>query len=89
VLNTKKGSEKLGKTNTADDATTRKRRPELSHEARESRLIALAEDEAEYQIRNHKASSQVITHFLKLGCEKTRLEQEKLKHETELLKSQD
>ena len=33
------------------------------------------------------ASSQVITHFLKLGTEKAQLEKEKLRHENELLKA--
>ena len=62
-------------------------RPALSPEARENQLIALAVDEAEYQLRNHTASSQVITHFLKLATAKEKLEQERLKGEIELQKA--
>lgn len=62
-------------------------RPALTPEARENQLIALAVDEAEYQLRNHTASSQVITHFLKLATAKERLEQERLKGEIELQKA--
>lgn len=82
-----KGSEMMGRTKPKQDETSTNVRPALTHEAQESYLISLAEQEAEYQIRNHTASSQVITHFLKLGCEKTRLEQEKLRAENELLKA--
>lgn len=62
-------------------------RPALTPEARENQLIALAVDEAEYQLRNHTASSQVITHFLKLATAKEKLEQERLKGEIELQKA--
>lgn len=43
---------------------------------RENQIIALAYDEAERQIRAGTASSQVITHFLKMGSERERLEKE-------------
>lgn len=39
-------------------------------------MIALAMDLAEDQLRNGTASSSVITHFLKLGSEKDKLERE-------------
>lgn len=42
---------------------------------------------AEEQILNGTASSQVITHFLKLGSTTARLEKEKLEGENELLKA--
>lgn len=58
-----------------------------SPEARENQLIALAVDLAEQQLRDGTASSQVITHYLKLGTYKEKLEREKLRHETELLKA--
>jgi hypothetical protein len=41
-------------------------------------------DLAEKQIRSGTASSQVITHFLKLGSTRERLEQQRLEHENEL-----
>lgn len=62
-------------------------RPALSVEARENQLILLAVDEAERQLRDGTASSQVITHFLKLGTTRAQLEKEKLKKENELLKA--
>lgn len=62
------------------------RRPHISAEGREQQVVALAYREAERQIKAGTASSQVITHFLKLGTEKERLEREKLENEIELLK---
>lgn len=64
---------------------SRRRRPATTPEARENELIAIAHDLAEEQIRAGHASSQVITHFLKLGSSRERLEQERLEHENELL----
>lgn len=65
--------------------TYSKFRPALSADAREEQMISLAIDVAEQQLRDGTASSQVITHYLKLGTAKTRLEMEKLKKENELL----
>lgn len=58
-----------------------------SPEARENQLISLAVNLAEQQLRDGTASSQVITHYLKLGSSKERLEQEKMAEEIELLKA--
>lgn len=41
---------------------------------------------AEQQLEDGTASAQVITHFLKLGSTREILEQERLRHENELLK---
>lgn len=60
-------------------------RPALTPEARENQMIALAVDLAEQQLRDGTASSQVITHFLKLGSTKAELEKEKLKRENKVL----
>lgn len=65
----------------------RPRRPAITPEARENQIIALAIDLAEKQIVEGTASSQVITHFLKLGSSKERLEKEKLRMESELLQA--
>ena len=46
--------------------TSREMRPALTPEARENQLIYLATDLAEKQLREGTASSQVITHYLKL-----------------------
>ena len=64
-----------------------KSRPALSPEARENQLIARAVDLAEKQLIDGTASSQVITHYLKLGTQKNQLELEKIRHENELLKA--
>lgn len=47
----------------------------------------MAVDLAEKQIREGTASSQVITHFLKLGTTREQLEKEKLKLESDLLRA--
>lgn len=68
------------------DRTTRKSyRPATSPEGRENQLISLASDLAERQLSNGTASAQVITHFLKLGSTRERLEQERLQRENLLL----
>lgn len=62
-------------------------RPALTPEAREVQLIALATNLAEQQLRDGTASAQVITHYLKLATDQNRIENEKLRHEVELLKA--
>ena len=62
-----------------------RRKPATTPEARENEMISLATDLAEEQIRAGSASSQVISHFLKLGSTRERLEQERLEHENALL----
>lgn len=64
---------------------SRRSRPAITPEARENQLIAKAIDLAEKQLDEGTASSQVLTHFLKLATTKAELEKEKLRHETELL----
>ncbi|ASR83300.1 hypothetical protein SEA_CATERPILLAR_2 [Arthrobacter phage Caterpillar] len=58
--------------------------PATSPEARENQLIGLAYDLAEKQFRDGTASSQVITHFLKMGSSRERLEQLKISGEVRL-----
>lgn len=60
-------------------------RPALTPEARENQMICLAVDLAEEQLRNGTASSQVITHYLKLGSTKERIEKEILERQKELI----
>ena len=64
--------------------TASKMRPALTPEARENQLISLAVDLAEKQIREGTASSQVITHFLKLGSTRAKLDYEVKMKELEL-----
>lgn len=54
-------------------------------EARENQLISLAVDLAEKQLREGTASSQVITHYLKLGSTKERMEKEMMQEQIKLL----
>lgn len=67
--------------------TTRAMRPALTPESRENQMISLAVDLAEKQLRDGTASSQVITHFLKLGTTVAQLEKEKLVHENEMIRA--
>lgn len=67
--------------------TTRKLRPALTPEARENQLISLAVDLAEKQLQEGTASSQVITHYLKLGSTREQLEKEKLRKENQVLEA--
>lgn len=48
-------------------------------------MIALAVDLAERQLMEGTASSQVITHYLKLGSTKERLEKEIMEKQKELI----
>lgn len=63
------------------------RRPATTPEERENQLIAMANDLAEKQIREGTASAQVISHYLKLGSSRERLEQERLANEVQLLEA--
>lgn len=65
----------------------KKIRPALSPEARENQLIALAVDLAEKQLMEGTASSQVITHYLKLGTAKEKIEREIMEKQKELLEA--
>lgn len=66
---------------------TRKRRPATTPEARENQMISLAVDLAEKQLIEGTATSQVITHYLKLGSTKERLEKDILKQQRSLLEA--
>ncbi|MBO7449819.1 MAG: hypothetical protein J6U54_05570 [Clostridiales bacterium] len=76
---------KKGDDKSSSPTKKRRSRPALTPEGRENQMIALAVDLAEQQLRDGTASSQVITHYLKLGSTKERLEMEKLKKENDLL----
>lgn len=67
--------------------STFRSRPALDPEARENQLVNLAVNLAEQQLRDGTASSQVITHYLKLGTMKERQEREKLEEEIKLLRA--
>lgn len=63
---------------------SRRSRPATTPEGRESQLISLAYDLVEQRIRKGTATSQEVTHFLKLGSTREQLEQQKLMHENML-----
>lgn len=68
-----------------DDHDHRRRAPARTPEARELELSSAAYDLAERQITEGSASSQVITHFLKAGSMRERLEQQRIQHEIDLM----
>lgn len=70
---------------TGSTGTTRRMRPALTPEARENQLVALAVDLAEKQLMEGTASSQVITHYLKIGSTRERLEKEILEKQKDLM----
>lgn len=64
-----------------------RQRPATTPDARENQLISLAVDLAEQQLRDGTASSQVISHFLKLASSKERLEKEMMMEQKKLLEA--
>ena len=65
----------------------RRRPPSTTPEGRENQLVAKAVDLAEKQLEQGTASAQVISHYLKLGSSRERLEQERLTMEVSLLEA--
>jgi len=63
----------------------KKRPPATTPEGRENQLISLAVDLAEKQLLSGEASSQVITHYLKLGSTKENIEKQILVKQMELI----
>lgn len=62
-------------------------RPATTPEGREAQLVALAFDLVEQRIRDGTATSQEVTHFLKLGSSREQLEQQRLNYENQLLQT--
>lgn len=67
--------------------TKKKQAPAKTLEGREKQLISLAYDCAEKAMRDGTASSQLISHFLKMGSTRERREQERLEGENKLLRA--
>ena len=67
--------------------STRTMRPAATPEARENQLVSLAVELAEKQLLDGTASSQVITHYLKLGSTKEKLDYELKKKQMDLLQA--
>ena len=68
-----------------DQKVSRKRPPATTPEARENQLIAMAFDLVEQRMRDGTASSQEVTHFLKRGSTKERVEKEILERQKDLI----
>lgn len=64
-----------------------KRPPATTPEGRENQLISKAVDLAETQLENGTASAQVISHYLKLGSSREKLEQERLTEDVALMQA--
>lgn len=75
----------MRKVNSASQDVKPRQKPAETPEARENQMISYAVDLAEQQLLNGTASAQVITHYLKLGTQKEKLEREKLQLEKDLL----
>jgi hypothetical protein len=65
-----------------------RRQPATNPEDREKQMVEYADRLAEKQLLEETASSQVITHYLKLGTSRERLEQEKIANENLRLRAQ-
>jgi hypothetical protein len=64
-----------------------RQKPATTLEGREKQLVAKAVDLAERQLEDGTASAQVISFYLKLGSTREILEQERLRHENDLLQA--
>lgn len=71
----------------SSSTSSKKLRPALTPEARENQMISLAVDLAEKQLMEGTASSQVITHYLKLGSTKEKIEKEILEKQKQLIEA--
>jgi hypothetical protein len=76
---------KSGKANA--DADQIKSKPAFSQEAKDAEMASLATELAEKQLREGTASAQVITHFLKIGARREKLEMEILEKQKELIEA--
>ena len=75
----------MPKAQTTKTERHRKMPPARTPEARENQMISLAIELAEKQLMEGTASSQVITHFLKLGSTKEKIEKEILVKQKDLI----
>ncbi len=87
IFTLRKEGQNLARVRSLNPEPKKKSRPPLTAEGKEKQMISLAIDCAEKQLREGTASSQVITHYLKLASSKNELEMEKLRKENELLRA--
>lgn len=79
----------MGRSTKITSEPNRRRARATTPEARINQIAADAYDLAERQIRDGTASSQVITHFLKAGSEREKLENERLRQEVAMLRAKE
>ena len=72
---------------TATKVSQRQAKPAATPEGREKQLVNLAVELAERQLRDGSASAAVITHYLKLGTEKEKLERVILEKQAQLVQA--
>lgn len=77
----------MATTRRTDEPEPRHARPATTPEARENQLISLAYDLAEKRLRSGEATSQEVSHFLKMGSIREKKERERLDHENDLLQA--
>lgn len=75
----------MGKTRKSGSDETESSIGFLTPDAQENYLVHLAMIQAQKELEAGTASSQVVTHFLKLGTEKAKLEREILASQKELI----
>lgn len=78
----------MGRPRKSTESKADRRAPATTPEAAERRLVGLAYDLAEEQLEAGTASSQVVTHLLKIGSTREKIELEKLRQETKLREAQ-
>lgn len=76
----------MARRNYEEPTPQRRRSPAKTPEERESMLVSMAFERAEQQLADGSVSSQLLTHFAKLGSSRERLEQERLANENAVLR---
>lgn len=76
----------MASTRRTEKSSGTKRPPATTPEGRENQMINKAVALAERQLDEGTASAQVVTHYLRLGSSREKLEQEKIAYENDLLK---
>lgn len=67
-------------------ARRQRRSPAITVEGLENQMISTAITLAQRQLEDGTASAQVITHYLKLGSTREKLEQDRLRAENDMLR---
>lgn len=69
------------------EQSKKRSKPALTPEGRENQCIALAYSLAEKRLREGTATSQEVVHFLRLGSQNSRYEQDILKAKKEMMEA--